>query len=101
MSGSSPHVRGTVIPSSPPSQAMSVHPRTCGEQDRFDGITSEPHGSSPHVRGTALLLQGNIMRIRFIPARAGNRLFPEGVDNEKPVHPRTCGEQGLTTEPLV
>ncbi len=111
--GSSPPVRGTgplamrytslkrFIParagnstsSSNSSPVDSVHPRPCGEQVTNAPTTPQPYGSSPPVRGT---VWGNgllLSRLRFIPARAGNRSLSRGMVNQLAVHPRPCGEQ--------
>ena len=50
----------------------SVHPRVCGE--RAGGPTYPPagYGSSPRVRGTPFFQPSQQVRIRFIPACAGN-----------------------------
>jgi len=50
-------------------------------------------GSSPHVRGTAKSDERTADRLRFIPARAGNRLTMTTNSLTGAVHPRTCGEQ--------
>ena len=54
-------------PATPP-----VHPRVCGERYRDSDIIILRDGSSPRVRGTVdYQAQGHI-RVRFIPACAGN-----------------------------
>ena len=51
-----------------------VYPRPCGEQlSRYSPHTSAS-GLSPPVRGTALRHSAHSCSMRFIPARAGNRL---------------------------
>ena len=114
--GSSPRVRGTGAPLPPGGQArrfiparagngsfavslrqaISVHPRACGERraelDRLRNIG----GSSPRVRGTVRILDPLAHSVRFIPARAGNGFDcgdPHGVS---PVHPRACGERSCS-----
>ena len=102
--GSSPRVRGTellryaatitgrFIPACAGNshrQARSgpdapVHPRVCGEQLTFRRRHSA--GSSPRVRGT-------FVRVRFIPACAGNSFFIARLRGCFSVHPRVCGEQ--------
>src|SRR5690349_10498940 len=49
-------------------------------------------GSSPHLRGTRVGLHALALRLRFIPAPAGNTR-PSGRKPAVPaVHPRACGE---------
>ena len=133
VSGSSPRVRGTVLPpisglvwagSSPrvrgtggllgpkascprfipacagnrawQEQASSpcpVHPRVCGEQISYLSILRHHHGSSPRVRGTVVWLLLLVLRKRFIPACAGNRISSCPQRKTAAVHPRVCGEQ--------
>ena len=50
-------------------------------------------GSSPLVRGTGGFFSEGITRLRFIPARAGNRRRPWCLSGSRSVHPRSCGEQ--------
>ena len=51
------------------------------------------NGSSPRLRGTLALWQVQRVRIRFIPAPAGNaEKFDCAADNPA-VHPRACGER--------
>ena len=90
--GSSPPVRGTAktqpmpralhrfIPAragnsslrSPPEHTEPVHPRPCGEQYQLKRDISGSSGSSPPVRGTEIKRRLMMLRLRFIPARAGN-----------------------------
>ena len=114
-SGSSPHVRGTLIRAcsdamvkgfiparagnisiSPSwSRAAPVHPRTCGEHTCRPFTTSAGIGSSPHVRGTSERGQVLDAVCRFIPARAGNIDIPRRSRAPRSVHPRTCGEHRI------
>jgi len=119
-SGSSPHVRGTgsvsaacsivirfiparagnrtIVESAP--IALSVHPRTCGEQPSSESIPIPILGSSPHVRGTAVSSGPLPWWWRFIPARAGNRAVSGRLHKRGTVHPRTCGEQEISPGPF-
>ena len=112
-SGSSPRVRGTVpragagkgqfrfIPARagnsgnrrPDRRTAPVHPRACGEQR--GEVDQRVHfvGSSPRVRGTVLERLEVEHVVRFIPARAGNRLQRPHTNGRRSVHPRACGEQ--------
>ena len=96
ISGSSPHMRGTLAASKSYSAAARIipahagntafrafrsglsedHPRTCGEHATANITALIPAGSSPHMRGTPI---------------GGISIEPEQN------HPRTCGEhEGLT-----
>jgi len=112
-SGSSPPVRGTVgngrrmikrfrfIPARAGNRGsglswlspVSVHPRPCGEQIGAFVGKIRTGGSSPPVRGTGLAVLVQMLRNRFIPARAGNRVSSPGAPALTTVHPRPCGEQ--------
>ena len=113
--GSSPHVRGTdharTIPAverpfiparagnraacPPPTGADAVHPRACGEQFLRARKITDKYGSSPRVRGTVRGKRQELVVVRFIPARAGNRVLFDEVSEFIELHPRACGEQGL------
>ena len=90
--GSSPRMRGTVpadvyvllverfIPAHAGNRARpharppgsAVHPRACGEQPRNVKVKRGICGSSPRMRGTVAGKHGAELRLRFIPAHAGN-----------------------------
>ena len=113
--GSSPRVRGTVgfqcrvsewgrfIParagngSAPPPKPSipSVHPRACGERAGGSGSRFSNAGSSPRVRGTGREWRVAPLRLRFIPARAGNGPDDLSPVLDVPVHPRACGERSI------
>ena len=113
VSGSSPRVRGTGLSAPPlsrlerfiPARAgngkhkarrnsrRSVHPRACGERRRRRLKSLWNFGSSPRVRGTARMTSLPMMRLRFIPARAGNGRVPLSCGSSASVHPRACGER--------
>ena len=69
-----------------------VHPRVCGEHCKSAQQVSSHAGSSPRVRGT--LKHSGIFpsETRFIPACAGNILWPWRSKSRITVHPRVCGE---------
>ena len=75
----------------------SVHPRGCGEQLPLSCGAGSQIGSSPRVRGTVIVVIGDCMTARFIPAGAGNRRPRRAARRGSPVHPRGCGEQGRPT----
>ncbi len=113
VAGSSPRVRGTDDRASrtyPPVRFIParagnrtgpirsrptrpVHPRACGEQLMMVWRVMANIGSSPRVRGTVTTAFAVGGPVRFIPARAGNRLAPDPLVGLRPVHPRACGEQ--------
>ena len=119
--GSSPHGRGTrrsgrrcrgprrIIPAragntSAPAPAPAPrpdHPRTGGEHASRPLIIRFDSGSSPHGRGTR---EGNPqvgLRLRIIPARAGNT-GPAGRASRRPAdHPRTGGEHTAAEVPVT
>ena len=90
--GSSPPVRGTLVPShrqgpaagfipacagnttgrGPWAVRTTVHPRLCGEHRQRHVRIAGHVGSSPPVRGTPVGLHAEILSERFIPACAGN-----------------------------
>ena len=110
--GSSPRVRGTyfrhLIPKSEyrfipacagniphlssHSDAVTVHPRVCGEHEPVHVAPSLTPGSSPRVRGTCCRRYGSYSKGRFIPACAGNILAAVMAPRYSAVHPRVCGE---------
>ena len=79
----------------PPARLTPVHPRACGEQGRFLLSSHRPSGSSPRLRGTGPAPRREVLRLRFIPAPAGNRAVCQSTAAWVTVHPRACGEQVL------
>ena len=109
--GSSPRLRGTASNPRPGDYKMrfipapagngcggwsgvcpgSVHPRACGER-LFAGWSGKAdHGSSPRLRGTDSAEHQFTVRVRFIPAPAGNGPGRTHQVRHHPVHPRACG----------
>ncbi len=113
--GSSPRVRGTPIRSdaeraqlrlipacagNPRSGRLgdnlaTAHPRVCGEPACDVASASASGGSSPRVRGTLPALRSAVGAPRLIPACAGNPSHATLTRQEKPAHPRVCGEPSL------
>ena len=111
--GSSPRVRGTpepillqlgpvrFIPARAGNAArscryrrnISVHPRACGERSGAMDYVGGMGGSSPRVRGTPCPALQRALRMRFIPARAGNAVAGTLRVSNTAVHPRACGER--------
>ena len=111
--GSSPRVRGTlaldmasadvnrIIPAcagnatrpGSSSSRVSDHPRVCGERTVSYASRSAAYGSSPRVRGTRRRSSGPSVRVRIIPACAGNASIRIPVSPARSDHPRVCGER--------
>ena len=70
----------------------SVHPRVCGEHSSRIQPMPGTRGSSPRVRGTRRPAARRRASCRFIPACAGNTISQRLLTENKPVHPRVCGE---------
>ena len=117
--GSSPRVRGTLVPcrgqtvalrfipacagnaatGSPILWNAPVHPRVCGERIFACVAQIDAGGSSPRVRGThGALVLGPSSR-RFIPACAGNAIALRTAATTVAVHPRVCGERAIRHAP--
>ncbi len=114
--GSSPRVRGTraftrarkpkrrFIPAGAgntptpgtKSSILSVHPRGCGEHAHIEARYRCATGSSPRVRGTHMVIPIITIKIRFIPAGAGNTWLSLRAHELTAVHPRGCGEHLIT-----
>ncbi len=119
--GSSPRVRGTASTQSVPRlqgrfipacagngslrptywPATSVHPRVCGERVSPAAAETIRSGSSPRVRGTGVDGDRMTAVTRFIPACAGNGFDVNVIGLTTSVHPRVCGERGVSAEELV
>ena len=54
-----------------------------------------PSGSSPLARGTPAVRAAGALRVRFIPARAGNTATVGPFQTYNPVHPRSRGEHWM------
>ena len=110
--GSSPRLRGTLVPHvslSPrrrfipasagntcgqPERAKNepVHPRVCGEHLRKKPSELSSIGSSPRLRGTPVKYRVELHVNRFIPASAGNTASWGISGPMSAVHPLVCGE---------
>ncbi len=75
---------------------ISIHAPGGGDGRQHN--TKRLTGSSPRVRGTRQGYKRNAMTGRFIPASAGNSHFSVPPPNNRPVHPRECGELKLTLD---
>ena len=70
-----------------------VHPRGCGERSTPIMKGSAGCGSSPRLRGTRAGFLAGHLRVRFIPAVAGNAASSGAICGTTTVHPRGCGER--------
>ena len=68
------------------------HPRVCGEHDLIALVVAHCLGSSPRVRGTQRVAVHPLLRLRIIPACAGNTADSAGEPQAPRDHPRVCGE---------
>ena len=111
--GSSPHARGTHVPADfldfllrfIPACAgnaarglnsrhrWTVHPRMRGERRKINRHSGVAAGSSPHARGTPGEYLLHFVRLRFIPACAGNATRRTSASCFRTVHPRMRGER--------
>ena len=71
----------------------------CGERGSSSSRASGAPGSSPRVRGTPRRPSHACLRLRFIPACAGNALSIVARPLQITVHPRVCGERLLEITP--
>ena len=109
--GSSPRVRGRLLPagerrarfrlipagagqtaSSPcPGPESWAHPRGCGADPRLGPIRTRSPGSSPRVRGRHAAADGAVFGAGLIPAGAGQTRVQVGIFDLDGAHPRGCG----------
>ncbi len=76
---------------------LTVHPRVRGEQRGVQGKAARRGGSSPRARGTGGVREPADVRVRFIPACAGNSRSAVERAGRRAVHPRVRGEQANVT----
>ena len=91
-----PACAGNIDDTDPPPDHPSVHPRVCGEHMRMVFAINSVPGSSPRVRGTFSDFSIPTATDRFIPACAGNIYAQQSMLLSVAVHPRVCGEHGLS-----
>ena len=121
VAGSSPHVRGALLPGHSrccaggiiPACAGSTsktgitplyrrdHPRMCGEHGRFTIVSGKISGSSPHVRGA----RGKTIKVfdsaGIIPACAGSTCAWSLPRSRRRDHPRMCGEHCCSSQAMM
>ena len=91
--------RGRIIPAhagqttrwSRRSRGRPDHPRTCGANFVPTHCAHVRHGSSPHMRGKLADALSPVLKVRIIPAHAGQTFQMPLTALPAPDHPRTCG----------
>ena len=73
--GSSPRMRGTLVPLADLVRELRIIPAHAGNSSSFFSASSRISGSSPRMRGTQHELVGKRLGFRIIPAHAGNSHF--------------------------
>ena len=68
-----------------------VYPRVCGGTTITAAVTRGDAGLSPRVRGNPVAVNVGALRIRSIPACAGEPPFAAVPGNARRVYPRVCG----------
>ena len=90
---------GNTRPKSARTTRVPVHPRSRGEHAGAECLALVCGGSSPLARGTLRLHLCDSIRVRFIPARAGNTRGHPPRPALHPVHPRSRGEHASWRSP--
>ncbi|SUF33784.1 Domain of uncharacterised function (DUF2825) [Salmonella enterica] len=94
-SGLSPLARGTLKNLRTIPEVAQVYPRWRGEHLHRAPRLRLPAGLSPLARGTLFDSLDNALRVRFIPAGAGNTPVSRRGVIENPVYPRWRGEHAI------
>ena len=89
------HAGQTAYRSQGPSRP-SDHPRACGANEARLASESHAFGSSPRMRGKPAARSRRVMRVRIIPAHAGQTSAAARAGWSRPDHPRACGANVLT-----
>ena len=71
---------------------LPAHPRLCGEHTHSNPDPAKAFGSSPLTRGTRPGFVTHELKLRLIPACAGNTWFTRTWRKRKLAHPRSRGE---------
>ena len=75
-----------------------VHPRVCGEAPGRESRNAEGRGRSPRVRGSPFPTLALPLNSGSIPACAGKPSTSTARRRSSRVHPRVCGEAGITVD---
>ena len=73
----------------------------CGEHTDPFKMKSYMDGSPPHVRGTHEFDLNKVKVDRITPACAGNTPAADQLGNQKPDHPRMCGEHQVAIDDRI
>ena len=73
------------------------HPRACGANQISVVIPFDVNGSSPRMRGKPVLAIVRHLRVRIIPAHAGQTAYRSQGPSRPSDHPRACGANSSTT----
>ena len=73
------------------SPACSDHPRACGANISPPSMGRPHPGSSPRMRGKLVTDANNAVRVRIIPAHAGQTDRKPHNNSSSTDHPRACG----------
>ena len=92
VTGIIPALAGNTVDRFPEAPGSPDHPRSRGEYVMGRSMPRSRFGSSPLSRGILLLLGGDLLTDRIIPALAGNTSMAMVGDIRKPDHPRSRGE---------
>ncbi len=87
---------GNTMQYTPPQSFCTVYPRWRGEHLPAIYLPVAAFGLSPLARGTLNCAIGNRVKIRFIPAGAGNTFTDSQQSAHRPVYPRWRGEHPMT-----
>ena len=77
-----------------------AHPRVCGENLGPVTATDDGRGSSPRVRGKPAPARRPLADQGLIPACAGKTVAPGRTARTNRAHPRVCGENNHSPDPL-
>ncbi len=77
---------------------MVVYPRWRGELNIGNGFAAAASGLSPLARGTRQNGLSSLVRLRFIPAGAGNTKKSDKINSVRSVYPRWRGEHETPVE---
>ena len=81
------------------SHAWTAHPRSRGENRKVRTMRYYDYGSSPLTRGKPRVARCRCDSMRLIPAHAGKTRPPAEAADGTPAHPRSRGENPVTSPP--
>ena len=89
--GSIPACAGEPSRSSRSAVRMAVYPRVCGGTKVYPRVCGGTSGLSPRVRGNPVGKSNTAIRVRSIPACAGEPPPVQAQNRYSEVYPRVCG----------